>query len=500
MELFRRRQATSEELKQGRKEIEEAQRRLEREVGEGARGLALEDDVVEEGRVVGVGSLPKEKEGGEGPAIQSVNPQQFSIATSPNPTEPKEPERLGARSPQAQAKEREAGEGKADRAEGFELAGTPVVYGPNGMGFTASGEEPQLRSAESEERRMPLFDEQQLFRLQQLQSQAAWMYDSQKGYGFVPPVARPLFLEREEDMRRVVEEERKKLEEKIREQERQKKEREEVEKMNMIRTMEAMMNENNQLKQRLKKIEEEQVRFSTPESGKAQSPRGEKTFWEGGERERVVAREETGERRSEGERPKEDEKTAFKVMLKLMEGMQAMQKQWLEEKESFGGAEVVRGTPQLPPLADWSATTGPIDLNDWLALIEPMMADLTNTSGDWWRQLMAEASDWYLKHLQLQPLDRINHEPKPSEELSKAKWSRLERRASTMLLMALPEGQREELISSKRLTAMKIICQLLTAYQPGGLAEKELILRQLESPAESQTLSEAVQSLRRWIG
>ena len=109
---------------------------------------------------------------------------------------------------------------------------------------------------------------------------------------------------------------------------------------------------------------------------------------------------------------------------------------------------------------------------------------------------MAEASDWYLKHLQ--PLDRINHEPKPSEDLNKAKWSRLERRASTMLLMALPEGQREELISSKRLTALKIVCQLLTAYQPGGLAEKELILRQLESRAESQTLSEAVQSLRRW--
>ena len=35
-------------------------------------------------------------------------------------------------------------------------------------------------------------------------------------------------------------------------------------------------------------------------------------------------------------------------------------------------------------------------------------------------------------------------------------------------------------------------------YQPGGLAEKELILRQLESPPESQSLSEAVQGLRRW--
>ena len=330
MELFRRRQATSQELKQGRKEMEEAQRRLEREVGEGARGLALEDDLVEEGRVAEVGSLPKAN-GGESSAVQSVNPQQFSIATSPDPTEAREPERLGARSPRAQEEERGAGEKKADRAEGLGLAGTPVVYGPTGMGVMASGEESQLRSAESGERRMPLFDDQQLFRLQQLQSQAAWMYDSQKGYGFVPPAARPLFLEREEEVRRVVEEEKKRFEEKIREQEQQRREREDVEKFNLMRTMEAMMNENNQLKQRLKKIEEEQVRFSTPESGRAQSPRGEKTSWEEGRREKAFGREEM-DGRVEDERPKEDERTAFKVMLKLMEGMQAMQKQWLEEK------------------------------------------------------------------------------------------------------------------------------------------------------------------------
>jgi hypothetical protein len=64
--------------------------------------------------------------------------------------------------------------------------------------------------------------------------------------------------------------------------------------------------------------------------------------------------------------------------------------------------------------------------------------------------------------------------------------------------MAVPEGQREELISAKRLSAMSIVCQLLVTYQPGGLAEKELILRSLEAPPESTTLVEAVQSLRRW--
>ena len=93
---------------------------------------------------------------------------------------------------------------------------------------------------------------------------------------------------------------------------------------------------------------------------------------------------------------------------------------------------------------------------------------------------------------------RISHAPKPSESLATTKWARLEKRASTMLLMAVPETQREGLISSKCLTAKSIMRQLLVSYKPGGLAEKELILRSLESPAESGNLTEAIQALRRW--
>ena len=43
----------------------------------------------------------------------------------------------------------------------------------------------------------------------------------------------------------------------------------------------------------------------------------------------------------------------------------------------------MRQAPALPALAERSATTGPIDLNDWMALIEPMPSDLSNSSGIW---------------------------------------------------------------------------------------------------------------------
>ena len=56
----------------------------------------------------------------------------------------------------------------------------------------------------------------------------------------------------------------------------------------------------------------------------------------------------------------------------------------------------------------------------------------------------------------------------------------------------------KELVSARKLSAMEIICQLLVTYQPGGLAEKESILRSLEMPAESTSIAEAVVGLRRW--
>ena len=60
---------------------------------------------------------------------------------------------------------------------------------------------------------------------------------------------------------------------------------------------------------------------------------------------------------------------------------------------------------------------------------------------------------------------------------------------SSMLLVAAPQTVREELVPSKSMTALKILCHLMVQYQPGALAEKELILRQLDSPAEGTTIS-----------
>ena len=159
----------------------------------------------------------------------------------------------------------------------------------------------------------------------------------------------------------------------------------------------------------------------------------------------------------------------------------------------------MRGQPELPRLPPWHHVNAPIDLNDWLSLVDPVMSDLTATSQKWWQLLVQEAQAWYATHQQMSPMERIHHEALPSKELEDPRWTRLERRASMMMLQAVPEAQREELVSAKRLTAMKVLCHLLVTYQPGGLAEKEVILSNLENPPEAQTVPDALQGLRRWM-
>ena len=48
-----------------------------------------------------------------------------------------------------------------------------------------------------------------------------------------------------------------------------------------------------------------------------------------------------------------------------------------------------------------------------------------------------------------------------------------------MLLGALPEGLKGEVLATRRTNTVVILFRAFTGYQPGGLGEKALLLRQL---------------------
>ena len=173
----------------------------------------------------------------------------------------------------------------------------------------------------------------------------------------------------------------------------------------------------------------------------------------------------------------------------------------LEGKKDSGeeGMEQVRpGTTTLATLAE-PGETAPIDYADWLTTIEPAMQDLSDASYIWWDHIMKVSQMWYQDYVKLRPLQRTTFEATPDEELKKKKWVRVERRAVTMMMGAVPQSIKDELVATKSLTPLKIVAKLMTIYQPGGLQEKTVILRQLEDPGEPSNTAGAVSLLRKWL-
>ena len=171
----------------------------------------------------------------------------------------------------------------------------------------------------------------------------------------------------------------------------------------------------------------------------------------------------------------------------------------LVDKESRDGApeSVKPGTVTLPTLPE-PADSAPIDLADWLTLIEPAMTDLSDSSGQWWELVVDEARKWYSHYIHLRPLQRATCVIEPSLELQKPKWVRVEKRAISMMLAAAPTSVKEELVATRALSPLRLVSKLMVLYQLGGTHERSIILRQLEEPSEATSPAEACTGLRKW--
>ena len=164
------------------------------------------------------------------------------------------------------------------------------------------------------------------------------------------------------------------------------------------------------------------------------------------------------------------------------------------------GVEVVRsGAPDLPDLMPWTSGTGPLQLGDWMLLLNPIISDLTTSSQEWWEIMTQEVEAWYQRHVSLSPLDRLNHGFAAPASLQQPRWQRLERRVSTMIMKAIPESCREELVAARRMDVFGVLTYLFTTYSPGGVAEKQTLLKSLEDPAEITSVQEAPGAIRKWM-
>ena len=506
------RMATPEELAQGSREIRESEDRLRRE------GV----EVVDPRR----GHYRSPEEGRESFQEFLISPTATPQILGPALVTREGPEGLSG-SPGSEAVEKSS---DVERKQNFE-------------GKRIEDEERRAgRDPESSSSLIPLFNDQQIQQMEQMYRRAPLLQRSE------PTVERPAWMKSEDERFLRMSEEREREREELtraammrelppgqllsrihgleKQNEQTRKDNEEIRKANeeLRKERAALLKESQNLKDRMRLFEaspyrtpEEPRRFEPMEVPKGEAgdrreerddaKTAEEGFGEGWKKEgerfeehgafRTPREEESYGKKAGGGQP--DQSQMMKGMLKLMEGMQALQTEIMNVKKTKDVENVKGFVGELQRLPEWRADSAPLDLMDWLLTIGPMMGDLSDNSQSWWEQVLEIVKKWYHDHMELSPLERVVHKPVLPPELQDARYLRLEKRATALLMQAIPVSQQEEVIAGKEVTVVSILSRLMLSYQPGGLSEKAAILGALDSPEEAQSLPAAVSGLRKWL-
>ena len=184
----------------------------------------------------------------------------------------------------------------------------------------------------------------------------------------------------------------------------------------------------------------------------------------------------------------------------LVGGITQLQAAMMKQYDGDASPEAVKpGTSTLPTLKPVESTTSSVELQDWMEMIAPAMADLSNSSAQWWTKVRTLAEETYALWSRASPLQRLNVQPPLGTDLESGKWARVNARGASMLMSAVDQSVGAELVA-RRLTQScpGIIFRLMTLYQPGGEQEKGLVLQHLQAPPTASTAATAVESLRTW--
>ena len=157
------------------------------------------------------------------------------------------------------------------------------------------------------------------------------------------------------------------------------------------------------------------------------------------------------------------------------------------------------GSNVLPSLPELNQQTSSVDIMDWLEVITTTMQDLSDGSAEWWTRVRALASEAYSRWTSASPVEKLSIFPPREEALESGKWSRVNSRAASMVLMALPDAVKQEMVQRRSTGSVSsLLFRLLTLYQPGGQQEKVTLLQSLQQPKSEQNAVDAVKSLRAW--
>ena len=187
-------------------------------------------------------------------------------------------------------------------------------------------------------------------------------------------------------------------------------------------------------------------------------------------------------------------------MAQLQAAMLSQMRDKTKEKDEDRSPEAVKpGSNVLPSLPELNQQTSSVDIMDWLEVITTTMQDLSDGSAEWWTRVRALANEAYARWTSASPVEKLSIYPPREEALESGKWSRVNSRAASMILMALPDAVKQEMVQRRSTGSVSsLLFRLLTLYQPGGQQEKVTLLQSLQQPKSEQNAVDAVKSLRAW--
>ena len=168
--------------------------------------------------------------------------------------------------------------------------------------------------------------------------------------------------------------------------------------------------------------------------------------------------------------------------------------------DSPGGTETVKpGLQALLTLTVPGTKDAPLVFQDWIEVISTGMKDLSENSGAWWEAVLRTVEGSYSKWLGATQLERLTIQPEDADYAVKGRWTRVNARACQLLLNAVPEVVRSDLIARRATQDVtQLVFRLFVLYQPGGSSERGHTLAQLQSPPHGTNVAETLEILRGW--
>ena len=162
--------------------------------------------------------------------------------------------------------------------------------------------------------------------------------------------------------------------------------------------------------------------------------------------------------------------------------------------------EPSRHITELPSLAEpKQRSQGAVLAGDWLAAVAPLMRQLSSGAQTWWAQNVKEAEEHYERWLQATPQQRLQVKASALvKSFETGKFCLVEQRGVQLLLKAVPEAFRTDLIATRTLAVNPIIFAILCRWQPGGKLERAQVLDFLVRPEAASSVEDTVEGIRKW--